>query len=177
MITKVNKKASLLLLMVATLSLFLVACTTTDTSSEYDNETKRLIFEYSNNESEDTVYVTPQELIVEKEGEETKRALPEDEFYVSIAPYYDSTHECTTHYLTKCVGELKNELFLVEVINEKGDTVLLTEATSTAKGWIDLWLPRDQTYSVTLTHGDVVKTKTISTFDDSKTCVSDFLLN
>src|SRR5690554_786851 len=35
-------------------------------------------------------------------------AIPDDLFYLSIAPYVDATHECHFHSLTTCAGELRN---------------------------------------------------------------------
>ena len=171
-----NKKIVVMIFCLFFALIFAKAVLSSYLDSELESKAKDLIQYYSNNESEDVVSVTAMELIIEKNGVETKIKLPKDEFFVSIAPYYEKTHECVTHFLTKCLGELKNEVFLVEIKNEKGEMIVSEEITSTARGWIDLWLPRDQTFDVTLTHNGTTKTMAITTFSTSKTCVSDFLL-
>ena len=83
------------------------------------------------------------ELIVLIDSEKLSVEMPEDEFFLSVAPYENDTHTCLIHSATGCSGELKNESFYVEFIDEDGN-VLLSEMMSTmGNGFIDLWLPRD----------------------------------
>ena len=43
---------------------------------------------------------------------------------------------------------------------------------SQANGFIDLWLPRDNTYHVTITQGDKSVESEISTFKGDNTCIT-----
>src|SRR5690606_11584381 len=75
-----------------------------------------------------TASVRPEELIVSDGTEELAVALPEDEFYLSVAPYVDSSHECFFHSLTTCQGELTEADIEVTFTTTDGE-VLLEETT------------------------------------------------
>src|SRR5699024_1813652 len=106
--------------------------------------------EYSTGNSDDvSASITSQELFVtDSESNETSYELPEDEFFVSIAPYVDSTHPCAIHSLTGCQGELAEEEFEINIKDEEGNVVVDETVTSFKNGFIDLWLPRNQTFQV-----------------------------
>jgi hypothetical protein len=57
--------------------------------------------------------VRPGELLLSEVGsdEPTVVDLPDDEFYLSVAPYLEQTHDCYFHSLTTCRGELAGERF------------------------------------------------------------------
>ncbi|ARK32663.1 hypothetical protein BkAM31D_23970 [Halalkalibacter krulwichiae] len=57
-------------------------------------EIKELVHEYSvGNIQNENASITSHELIVtDSDGSQVVYELPEDEFFVSIAPYYDHTH-------------------------------------------------------------------------------------
>ena len=44
--------------------------------------------------------------------------LPDNQTYVSIAPYLTSTHDCFYHSLTTCLGELDNEDIQVTITDD-----------------------------------------------------------
>ena len=48
--------------------------------------------------------VLPNELVLTAEQGQASLPLPEDKFYVSIAPYKTQTHDCFNHSLTTCTG-------------------------------------------------------------------------
>src|SRR5690606_18291896 len=48
-------------------------------------------------------------LLITDGQEEVTLEIPEDRFYVSIAPYVSQTHDCYYHSLTTCVGELSQQ--------------------------------------------------------------------
>ena len=49
--------------------------------------------------------IRPDELLIsDANGAEAALPMPEDAFYVSVAPYLDTTHECYFHSLTTCAG-------------------------------------------------------------------------
>lgn len=82
-------------------SIVLAACGGGESANEgnatKENETpniKELVNDYSVGNIEDqTASITSQELIVtDSNGKETAYNLPEEEFFVSIAPYVNETH-------------------------------------------------------------------------------------
>src|SRR5699024_7565991 len=90
--------------------------------------------------------ITSSELMVKDENqEETAYELPEDEFFVSIAPFVNETHECDIHSLTGCQGELVDTEFEVYIEDSEGE-VIKDEEESTSE---------------------------ITTFDGDKTCITD----
>ncbi|QDO87584.1 hypothetical protein FNH13_03905 [Ornithinimicrobium ciconiae] len=111
-------------------------------------------------------------VISDGSGATTSLALPTEEFYVSIAPFVDQTHECFFHSLTTCRGELANQAIDVEVIDDSG-TVLVDETMTTFdNGFLGLWLPRDISATVTLEANGRTVTDTLSTGADDPTCVT-----
>lgn len=118
--------------------------------------------------------ITSTELIVKDENSTEKTYdLPEDEFFLSIAPYIETTHPCQIHSLTSCQGEMTGQEFSVSVIDEEGNAVMdQAVLKSQTNGFIDLWLPRDQTYQITIEHEGKKAQSEISTFDSDDTCIA-----
>lgn len=111
-------------------------------------------------------------LVVTDGSTETSLDLPDDEFYVSIAPFVDQTHDCFFHSLTTCRGELANEDIAVEIVDDSG-TVLIDEAMTTFdNGFVGLWLPRDVSGTITLELDGRTVTDRISTGAEDPTCVT-----
>lgn len=115
--------------------------------------------------------------IVDAEGASRAYALPEDRFFVSIAPYTHETHPCEIHNLIGCRGELTGRTFDVKIVDDSGTTVLQREMASLPNGFIDLWLPRGGTYTVTIAEGGLSATEEISTFDGDRTCITTMKLS
>ncbi|GAA4828351.1 CueP family metal-binding protein [Garicola koreensis] len=112
-------------------------------------------------------------VMIDDEGNESTVPLPEDEFYLSVAPYVDQTHECFFHSLTTCVGEMGNEELEVTVV--KGDTgeVLVDETVQTHdNGFFGLWLPRDIDAELSIEHEGLTSTAPISTGEGDPTCLT-----
>jgi hypothetical protein len=110
------------------------------------------------------------ELIVFIGEDKISVEMPEDEFYLSVAPYIDSTHECAFHSATGCRGELKSEEFFVEFTDLDGNVILSENMSSLSNGFIDLWLPRDIEGTLTITQGERSASKVISTAPGEPTC-------
>src|SRR5699024_4018621 len=87
---------------------------------------------------------------------ETTYDLPEDEFFVSIAPFVETTHPCTNHSLTGCQGELVEKEFDVYIQDEDGNVVVDETMTSFENGFIDFWLPCDKTYNEKKLYGFII---------------------
>src|SRR5699024_1926907 len=120
-------KITLLTILVA---VALVACdgnnSNKESSPEETQKIKELVHDYSvGNIEGSSASITSQQLIVTN-SDESKSAytLPDEEFFVSIAPYINETHPCTNHSLTGCQGEMVNEEFDVYIEDIKGNVIL-----------------------------------------------------
>lgn len=119
--------------------------------------------------------IRPNELIVKgADGEEGSLPMPEDAFYVSIAPYIDDTHDCYYHSLTTCKGEMSEETVHVLVTDaDTGDVILDEERTTFDNGFMGLWLPRDIDATVTIESDGRSATATLPTRSvEDATCVT-----
>ncbi|MFJ2519318.1 CueP family metal-binding protein [Cellulosimicrobium cellulans] len=113
------------------------------------------------------------ELVLADESYETTVPLPEDTFYLSVAPFVDETHECFYHSLTTCQGELAGEPVSVTVVDAATGEVLVEEDTTLgANGFVGLWLPRDVDAELRVEHEGRVGTTTVSTGADDPTCLT-----
>lgn len=154
------------------LVMMLAAC-----QGESDEETtqdiKEKVHQYSVDSFDDeTASITSHELIVTENGNEAAYELPEDEFFVSIAPFINETHPCAIHSLTGCQGELSEEEFNVHIEDEDGNMVVDEMMNALENGFMDLWLPRDQNYHVTIEHDEGVAETDISTYEGDDTCIT-----
>lgn len=156
--------------------LLVAACSNNESESDSytDEEVKELVHKYSTENIEDeTASITSEELIItDQAGDETKIPLPKDEFFVSIAPFYTETHECAIHSLTGCQGELVQESFDIYITDESGSVVMDDEIETAANGFIDLWLDKDENYTVTISQDGKEVTSDISTFEGDYTCIT-----
>ncbi|AOV06404.1 CueP family metal-binding protein [Sporosarcina ureilytica] len=167
-------RKGLLTVFVLLLSFMLVACSNDSSGESVVKDIKEKVHEYSVGSFEDdvTASITSHELIVNEKGKETAFDLPSDEFFVSIAPFVETTHPCAIHSLTGCQGELVEKEFDVLIQDEDGNVVVDETITSLENGFIDLWLPRDKNYQVKITHEDKTVESTISTFEGDNTCIT-----
>lgn len=155
--------------------LFLTACNTDYVEEKQEIEdVKELVHDYSVGEFTDlSASITSNELIViDQNNDKTIYELPKDEFFVSIAPYLDVTHDCAIHSLTGCQGELVEQEFEVIIHDEEGNIMVDQEMQSFKNGFIDLWLPRNQTFNVQIKYEDKIAETEISTFDGDHTCIT-----
>ncbi|WP_084077714.1 CueP family metal-binding protein [Demequina sp. NBRC 110057] len=119
--------------------------------------------------------IRPDELLLtDADGTEASLPMPDDAFYVSLAPYVDSTHECYFHSLTTCTGEMQAEDIDVTVTDvATGEVLVDEEMTTFANGFVGLWLPRDAEVDVTITQDGLTATERLTTDDaDDATCVT-----
>jgi len=123
--------------------------------------------------TETSASITSHELIINEQGKkETVYDLPDDEFFVSIAPFVSETHPCDIHSLTGCQGELVEEEFDIVIVDENGEVILDDTLASYANGFIDLWLPRNQTFHVTIEQDGKMAEQQIPTFEGDQTCIT-----
>ncbi|WP_152648068.1 CueP family metal-binding protein [Demequina sediminicola] len=124
--------------------------------------------------------IRPNELVLTAgDGSEASLPMPEDEFYVSIAPYEDATHECYFHSLTTCTGEMQGaELDVLVTDTVTGEAVIDTAMQAYDNGFVGLWLPRDGSFTVSIEHDGKTATQELSTSeDDDATCVTTMQLS
>lgn len=123
--------------------------------------------------------VTPVSLQLQDEvGREAELPLPEGLFYLSVAPYLETTHECAVHSLTTCRGELSNREITVRAVDSSsGETLDDGTRTTHDNGFLGLWLPRGITVELTCTVEDVTGTASIDTqAEDALTCLTSLQL-
>lgn len=148
-----------------------------ETSSLTDDSTqdiKQLVEYYSKGtiKHEEASITSHQLIVTEENGVERFYDLPEDKFFISIAPFINVTHPCSIHSLTGCEAELGGEAFDILIKDENGEIILDDKITAHANGFIDLWLPRDQTLDVSISHEEKSTQAELSTFKGNDTCIT-----
>lgn len=117
--------------------------------------------------------IRPDELLLADSDHELPLDMPEDEFYLSVAPYADTTHDCFHHSLTTCTGELSEQDIQVRIVDDETGDVLVDERTTTFdNGFAGFWLPRDLDGTLEVTYDGLTGTADISTAEDGATCLT-----
>lgn len=96
----------------------------------------------------------------------------EDDFYVSIAPFVEGTHECFFHNLATCQGELVGEDLDVRITTADGEVLVDETVTTFDNGFVGFWLPRDVEGTIEVTWGEKSVTAPLATGPDDPTCVT-----
>ena len=113
------------------------------------------------------------ELVLSDASGEVSLPLPDDLFYVSIAPYAATTHDCFFHSLTTCQGELAGEEVRVTLVDAASGDVLVDEDTVLeANGFAGFWLPRDVDAELTVELDGRSGRGVVSTSADDPTCLT-----
>lgn len=104
----------------------------------------------------------------------TEIGLPfaKGQFYVSIAPYIQTTHECFFHSLATCQGELVDEPVEVTITDSDGAVLVDESATTHSNGFVGYWLPEGVEGTIEITQGDLSGSVPFSTTEGSPTCVT-----
>lgn len=122
-------------------------------------------------------FVTPENIeFTFPDGQTTKVPLPVDQMVIAIAPYINKTHPCKTHFMSSCTGEMQNQSVDVLVKTASGTTVMNRTVKTLPNGFLELWLPRNRTYTVTLKAAGKSASGTIATQKTSDTCITTFQL-
>jgi len=117
--------------------------------------------------------VRPDGLVLSARGQEVTLDMPDDRFYLSVAPYVERTHDCFYHSLTTCRGELAGQDLQVRIVDDTTDRVLVDEVrTAFANGFVGFWLPRDIDATLRISYGGKVGETKISTGKDAPTCLT-----
>ncbi|MGB9036832.1 MAG: CueP family metal-binding protein [Paeniglutamicibacter sp.] len=100
--------------------------------------------------------------------------LPEDQFYLSFAPFRTQTHDCHFHSLTTCLGEMQNEEVKVTVTDAKSGETLVDKTMSTFdNGFVGLWLPRGIEATLTVeSRGKRASTPISTSSSEDATCLT-----
>lgn len=116
---------------------------------------------------------TDELVLTDNQNNQTTLPMPKEDFYISVAPYTEQTHECYFHSLTTCLGELANTDVDVTVVNAaSGKTILDATLTTYDNGFIGLWLPRGIHATLTVSTEDRTAKQDISTRLDDPTCLT-----
>jgi hypothetical protein len=108
-----------------------------------------------------------------KDGKTTlELALPKDKFYLSFAPYENTTHPCTMHSPASCRGELVNVPVHATITDEKGAVLLDENVQTMDNGFVGVWLPKDINANIQVAYNGKTATAPISTFATSDTCLT-----
>jgi len=98
--------------------------------------------------------------------------LPDDSFYLSFAPYENTTHPCAFHSLSSCRGELVNVPVYTTITDENGTIIIEEEMETMANGFIGVWLPKNIRATIEVSYNGKVASAPISTFTESETCLT-----
>ncbi len=117
--------------------------------------------------------VRPDVRLLSDDASEVTLPMPDDAFYVSVAPYVAQTHDCTFHSLTTCQGEMRNTAVRVRVEDRAAGTTLVDETLTTHdNGFVGLWLPRDVDATLSVEADGRTTSAPLSTTADDLTCVT-----
>lgn len=111
-------------------------------------------------------------LVLADEEQEVTLDLPEDQYYLSIAPYVDQTHECYYHSLTTCLGELGDEGVGVRITDDAGEVIVDEQTTTFDNGFVGFWVPQGVEGTVEVTYGSLTGQTDFSATEESATCLT-----
>lgn len=112
------------------------------------------------------------EVVLTDGSAEVSLPMPEDRFYLAVAPWRTTTHECFHHSLSGCQGELVDETLDVRITDDSGAVLVDEAATTYDNGFVGFWLPKDITGTLEVIHDGRRATEQFSTFPDSPTCLT-----
>jgi hypothetical protein len=112
-------------------------------------------------------------LVTDTSKPDEEASLPiEEDFYLSMAPYVDQTHECFYHSLTTCQGELVEEEVDVTITSSDGEVLVDETLTTYPNGFVGFWLPRDIEATLEVSYDDRSATTEIGTGPKDPTCLT-----
>lgn len=118
--------------------------------------------------------VQPDALVLrDADGREAALPMPDDEVYISVAPFREQTHECHFHSLTTCLGELDDREIRVTLTTADGDVLVDETRRTSDNGFTGFWVPRGIEATLTVGYAGVSGSATLSTIaDDDPTCIT-----
>lgn len=116
--------------------------------------------------------VTPESVQLTVGQEQLAVPLAEDRFYLSVAPFETTTHECFLHSLAGCQGELVDQEMTVTFTDARGEVLVDEQRTSYTNGFVGLWLPADTTGTLTVEVDGRSGSQQVSTGAEDPTCLT-----
>lgn len=118
--------------------------------------------------------VEPDALVLtDDQDREARLPMPEDEVYVSVAPYVKQTHECYFHSLTTCIGELGSADVQVVLTDVDGKELINATYETFDNGFVGLWVPEGVEATLTIEYEGRTGTTAITTLnEDDPTCIT-----
>lgn len=115
-----------------------------------------------------------QVILTDDQQRQASLPIPEDQFYLSFAPFRTQTHNCHFHSLTTCLGEMQNEPVTVTVVDAKSGQPLVDKTMSTFdNGFVGLWLPRGIEATLTVeAQGKKASTPISTSSTEDATCLT-----
>lgn len=120
-----------------------------------------------------TSYITADSLIIQfQDKNKIEIPLPQDSMMIAIAPYVENTHTCATHFISGCQGELTDVPVKVLAVKDDGTVLIDSTMITMSNGFIELWLPRDINFTLTIESMNRRAKEILTTFSDSNTCIT-----
>lgn len=116
--------------------------------------------------------VTADQVVLADQHRQVALVVPEDRFYLAVAPYETTTHDCFHHSLSGCQGELVDTPVHVTVTGADGTVLVDEERTTYANGFVGLWLPADIEGTIEVRAKGGTATADIATGADDPTCLT-----
>lgn len=116
--------------------------------------------------------VTAEQVVLAGQDRQVALDVPEDRFYLAVAPYETTTHDCFHHSLSGCQGELVDTPVHVTVTGADGTVLVDEERTTYANGFVGLWLPADIEGTIEVRAQGKTATAVIATGVDDPTCLT-----
>ena len=117
--------------------------------------------------------VRPGELVLSSGKAQYSLKIPDDRFYLSVAPYVNTTHKCFYHSLTTCQGELTGEDVRVQIVDRSTNKLLVEGPRTTFEnGFVGFWLPRGVNGTLRVSYGGKTGEVEFSTGQDAPTCLT-----
>lgn len=165
-----------LLLPLSIIMMFLTGCSGESSAENSAEGIKEYVAELSGSGKMVAASIDYGNLYVEDEDVEEVYKLPEDEFFVSFAPYLTTTHPCEIHSLTGCQGEMADTDIEVKIVEADGEVHVNKMMMTMENGFVDLWLPRDREYTMTINYEDKSVESEFSTYEGDNTCLTELQL-
>jgi len=106
------------------------------------------------------------------QGDQVALDVPEDRFYLAVAPYETTTHDCFHHSLSGCQGELVDTPVRITVTDPDGVILVDEERTTYANGFVGLWLPAGIEATLEVQANGKSATTPIATGAQDPTCLT-----
>ena len=120
-----------------------------------------------------TSYLTTEAVTFEfTDGTTASIELPENRVMLAIAPFANHTHTCAVHYFSSCQGELVNLPVDVRAVATNGTPLFSGQLRTLANGFLELWLPKNQSVELTLSAFGFESREVVSTAPGAPTCIT-----